>query len=47
MQYPGAIVSLPKVAAIFYPDISVTVGYTEFRPGFFFIPEKEVMNGKL
>ena len=38
-----SIVVLPKVVAIFYPDISVTVGYTEFRPGFLFIPEKEVM----
>ncbi len=41
-----SIVVLPKVVAIFYPDISVTVGYTEFRPGFFFIPEKEVMEWK-
>ena len=42
-----SIVVLPKVVAIFYPDISVTVGYTEFRPGFFFIPEKEVMEWKV
>jgi hypothetical protein len=41
-----SIVVLPKVVAIFYPEISVTVGYTEFRPGFFFIPEKEVMAWK-
>ena len=41
-----SIVVLPKVVAIFYPEISVTVGYTEFRPGFFFIPEKEVMEWK-
>ena len=38
-----AIVVLPKVVAVFYPEITVTVGYTEFRPGFLFIPEKEVM----
>ena len=38
-----AIVVLPKVVAVFYPEISVTVGYTEFRPGFFFISEKEVL----
>ena len=41
-----AIVVLPKVVAVFYPEISVTVGYTEFRPGFMFIPEKEVMQWK-
>ena len=41
-----AIVVLPKVVAVFFPDISVTVGYTEFRPGFMFIPEKEVMAWK-
>ena len=28
---------------MFYPEITVTVGYTEFRPGFLFIPEKESM----
>ena len=38
-----AIVVLPKVVAVFYPEISVTVGYTQFKPGFFFVPEKEVM----
>jgi len=41
-----SIVVLPKVVAIFYPEVAVTVGYTEFRPGFFFIPEKEVMEWK-
>ena len=29
-----SIIVLPKLVAIFAPDISVTVGYTEFRPGF-------------
>ena len=38
-----AIVVLPKVAVIFFPDLAVTVGYTEFKPGFLFIPEKESM----
>ena len=38
-----AIVVLPKVVAVFYPEISVTVGYTEFRPGFLFFSEKEVL----
>lgn len=42
-----SIVVLPKVVAIFYPEIAVTVGYTEFRPGFFFIPEKEVLEWKV
>jgi hypothetical protein len=38
-----AIVVLPKLAVIFFPDLAVTVGYTEFRPGFMFVPEKETM----
>jgi hypothetical protein len=38
-----SIILLPKLVAIFYPDIVVSVGYTQFRPGFFFVPEKEVM----
>ena len=41
-----SIVVFPKVVAVFFPEVSVTVGYTEFRPGFFFIPEKEVMAWK-
>ena len=41
-----AIVVFPKVIAVFFPEIPVTVGYTEFRPGFMFIPEKEVMQWK-
>ena len=41
-----SIVVFPKVVAVFFPEISVTVGYTEFRPGFFFVPEKEVMAWK-
>ena len=28
---------------IFFPEISVTVGYTEFKPGFLLIPEREAM----
>ena len=38
-----SIVVLPKVAVIFFPDLAVTVGYTQFKPGFLFIPEKEAM----
>ena len=38
-----AIVLLPKVVVIFYPDIEVTVGYLQFKPGFLFVAEKEVL----
>ena len=38
-----AVIVLPKLVAIYYPDILVSVGYTQFKPGFFFIPEKEVL----
>ena len=38
-----SIVVFPKVVAVFFPEVSVTLGYTEFRPGFLFLPEKEVM----
>ena len=34
-----AIVVLPKLVAVFAPDISVTVGYTEFKPGFLFFTQ--------
>ena len=34
-----SIIVLPKLVAIFAPDISVTVGYTEFRPGFLFFTQ--------
>ena len=34
---------IAKVAVIFFPELAVTVGYTEFKPGFLFIPEKEAM----
>ena len=30
------IVVLPKLVAVFAPDVLVTVGYTEFKPGFLF-----------
>ena len=38
-----AVVLLPKLIAVFYPEITVTVGYTQFKPGLFFVPEKEIM----
>ena len=34
-----AIVLLPKLVAIYYPDVLVTVGFTNFQPGFFFFTE--------
>lgn len=35
----GAVIVLPKVLAAFYPEIPVTVGWTEFDPGFLFFTE--------
>lgn len=32
----SAIIVLPKVVAVFWPDIGVTVGYSEWDPGFLF-----------
>ena len=34
-----AIVLLPKLVAVFYPDVDVTVGFTNWRPGFMFFRE--------
>ena len=31
-----AIVVLPKMVAVFYPDVDVTVGFTNWNPGFWF-----------
>ena len=38
-----AIIVLPKLAAIFWPDIPITVGWSEFHPGFLFISDKSVI----
>ena len=38
-----AIVLLPKLMPILQPDVNVIVGYLEFKPAFFFLPEKEIM----
>lgn len=35
----GAVIVLPKLAALLWPEIPVTVGYTEFKPGFWFFTE--------
>ena len=42
----GAVIVWPKVVAVFYPDIAVTVGWTEFRPGFLFFDGKEILQWK-
>ena len=34
-----AIVILPKLVAVYYPDVDVTVGYTIFHPGFLFFTD--------
>ena len=34
-----AIIVLPKVVAVFRPELAVTVGWTEFHPGFLFFTE--------
>ena len=34
-----AIVILPKLVAVYYPDVDVTVGYTIFHPGFMFFTD--------
>jgi len=34
-----AIVVLPKLVAVYYPAVDVTVGYTNFQPGFWFFKE--------
>ena len=34
-----AIVILPKLVAVYYPTVDVTVGYTNFQPGFLFLTQ--------
>ena len=34
-----AIVVFPKLVAVYYPDVLVTVGYTQWNPGFMFFTE--------
>ena len=34
-----AIVLLPKLVAVYYPMVDVTVGYTNWQPGFWFFKE--------
>jgi len=37
----GAVIVWPKVVAVFWPEVSVTVGYTEWNPGFLFFEGSE------
>lgn len=37
----GAVIVWPKVVAVFWPDVSVTVGYTQWNPGFLFFDGSE------
>ena len=34
-----AIVLFPKLVAVYYPDVAVTIGYTNWNPGFWFFKE--------
>ena len=34
-----AIVLFPKLVAVYYPDVAVTIGYTSWSPGFLFFKE--------
>jgi len=34
-----AIVVFPKIVAVYYPDVAVTIGYTNWNPGFLFFRE--------
>lgn len=36
-----AVIVWPKVVAVFWPEVSVTVGYTEWNPGFLFFEGSE------
>ena len=39
-----AIVLLPKLVAVYYPEVSVTVGYTQWNPGGLFRIGREVFD---
>ena len=34
-----AVIVWPKLVAVFWPEVAVTVGYTEWKPGFLFLTE--------
>lgn len=37
----GAVIVWPKVVAVFWPEVPVTVGYTQWNPGFLFFDGSE------
>jgi len=37
----GAVIVWPKVVPVFWPDLPVVVGWTEWNPGFLFLTEGE------
>ena len=39
----GSVIVWPKVVAVYYPDVLVTVGWTQFNPGFLFFEGKELV----
>ena len=39
LSFIFAIIIFPKLVAVYYPDVDVTVGYTVFNPGFLFLTE--------
>jgi hypothetical protein len=41
-----AVIVWPKVMGVFWPDLDVYVGYTQFNPGFLFLEGKEVVEWK-
>ncbi len=41
-----AVVLWPKIVAVFWPEIPVTVGYTEWKPGFLFFEGAETTTWK-
>ena len=42
----GAIIVWPKVVPVFWPDLSVVVGWTEWNPGFLFFEGSEATEWK-
>jgi hypothetical protein len=38
-----AIIVWPKIAVVMFPEMGVTVGWTEWRPGFLFLEGKEAV----
>jgi len=41
-----AIIVIPKIAPFITPDMNITVGWSEFHPGFLFVEGKNVIEWK-